>query len=185
MFYFSYFQKLLNDTKIVLRTISFVAVKVLRCCRTVWAWNNSHCCRYPNRAKAFKFLIYAVIFAPFVLKPLLSFSFEMMDKGGHSNLMFRIFTEDEKIQGGAFGFDLFNGMIKGTRKGGIVSQIFVSSIAPQSETVNGNEAKQSNGGPNEGDDDFSIYVVLLLMLGISIYFTFSLADEERRKRNRR
>ena|SRR3990167_7338497 len=185
MFYFSYFQKLINDTKIVLRTIFFVSIKVLRCFRTVRAWNNSRYCRYKSRAEAFKFLIYAVIFVPFVLKPLLSFSFEMVDKGGHSNLMFRIFPEDEKIQGGAFGFDLFNGMIKGTRKGSIVSQIFVSSIAPQSETVNGNEAKQSNGSPNEGDDDFSIYVVLFLMFDVSIYLTFSVADEERRKRNRR
>ncbi|HJZ23922.1 MAG TPA: hypothetical protein VJ201_05680 [Candidatus Babeliales bacterium] len=51
--------------------------------------------------------------------------------------------------------------------------------------MNDNEAKQSNGSPNEGEGDFSIYIVFLLMFGISIYSTFSVADEERCKRNRR
>ena len=153
----------MNYFKNILRPLHFVPFQIMRCRWAIRAWDDCYGCRQPSRSNAFKSLIYVFVFIPFFLKPLPSSAFEIMDKCGHSRLMFGELAQDEKIQCSISRFDLLDSVIESRRESSIGFYIFIAPRTPKREPMNGNVAEQYNTSGNEGDYDWSIYVAILPM----------------------
>lgn len=168
----------MDKTQYIFNTLFLVPFQTLR---IGWAINirqNCGCGGNPRRAKTFKFLILIFIFVPFFLKSLPSSASEMMNKFGHSFIMLRELSQNEKIQSSSLSFKLVDSIVERIGKCFVVSEVFASSGMPESETVRGDNSSQSDGGGNKSDSNFSIYISLLVMFlpfifrirGHNIYF---------------